>query len=104
MAGTRWLPAGRQASGMRSPRLSLRKGARVTVSGLSDQEVRDTVLRLGGNARGRAGDLTRAGEARALYDFALETGPVDFLINNVGIFEVREFFDTTMRTGSDISM
>lgn len=73
----------------------IREGAHVTISGLIDEEVRNALKRLGPKARGRAGDLTQSGEAQALYSFALEGGAVDFLINNVGIFEVRDFFDTT---------
>jgi NAD(P)-dependent dehydrogenase (short-subunit alcohol dehydrogenase family) len=35
------------------------EGARVTIGGLEANEVDAAVERLGGNARGRAGDLTR---------------------------------------------
>lgn len=71
------------------------EGANVVISGLTQAEVDQAVADLGKSARGLAGDLTKPGEAERLYAFAKETGPVDFLINNVGIFEVREFFDTT---------
>lgn len=70
-------------------------GARVTVSGLTDAQAQSAAARLGPGARAFACDLTAPGQDRALYDVALETGPVDYLVNSVGIFEVRPFFDTT---------
>lgn len=71
------------------------EGARATISGLRQGEVDSAVAALGPGARGMACDLTRPGSAQALADFAEELGPVDYLINSVGIFEVRPFFDTT---------
>lgn len=71
------------------------EGARVIIGGLSAGEVDDAIARLGGNARGRAGDLTNAEDARALYDFAKASGNIDFLINSVGIFAVHDFFEVS---------
>ena len=70
------------------------EGARATVSGLAEAEVAAAVVKLGAEARGMACDLTVAGEDRRLADFARSAGTVDFLINSVGIFEVRPFFET----------
>lgn len=72
----------------------LAEGARATVSGLSAAEVDAACAALGPHCRGLAGDLTREGEAARLAAFAQEAGPVDILVNNVGIFEVRDFFET----------
>ena len=69
------------------------EGARVTVSGLSEDDVAAATARLGDGARGLAGDLTRADDAAALYGFATSAGDVDFLINSVGIFAVHDFFE-----------
>lgn len=72
------------------------EGARVTISGLMAEQVDHAVKRLGSLAVGLACDLTIEGQDRALVDFAGRNGAtVDFLINSVGIFEVRPFFETT---------
>lgn len=71
------------------------EGARATISGLRDDEVTAALGRLGVRAQGRACDLTQAGADRQLVEFAESVAPVDFLVNSVGIFEVRPFFDTT---------
>jgi NAD(P)-dependent dehydrogenase (short-subunit alcohol dehydrogenase family) len=71
------------------------EGARATVSGLRQDEVDAAIAALGPAARGMACDLTKEGADRALADFAEADGPVDFLINSVGIFEVRPFFEIT---------
>ncbi|MGV1795270.1 SDR family NAD(P)-dependent oxidoreductase [Rhizobium sp. A37_96] len=73
----------------------LAEGAEVTLSGLTETEVNEAVVALGTHCRGLAGDLTAKGEPERLYAFAQDNGPVDILINNIGIFEVRDFFETT---------
>ncbi len=70
------------------------EGASATISGLAEAEVVAAVTQLGVQARGMACDLTVAGEDRRLAEFAEAAAPVDFLINSVGIFEVRPFFET----------
>jgi NAD(P)-dependent dehydrogenase (short-subunit alcohol dehydrogenase family) len=70
------------------------EGASVVVSGLDAGEVAAACDALGPACEGLAGDLTKRGEAERLADFARRDGPVDFLVNNVGIFEVRDFFET----------
>lgn len=72
----------------------LDEGARVVVSGLTDEQVEQACHELGPNCSGMAGDLTQPGAAEALADFARRQGRVDYLINCVGIFEVRDFFET----------
>jgi NAD(P)-dependent dehydrogenase (short-subunit alcohol dehydrogenase family) len=71
------------------------EGASATVSGLRDDEVAAAVAQLGDRARGLVCDLTAQGEDRRLVAFAEQIAPVDFLVNSVGIFEVRPFFDST---------
>ncbi|WP_448955442.1 SDR family NAD(P)-dependent oxidoreductase [Labrys neptuniae] len=71
------------------------EGASVTVSGLLEAEVEAALTALGPAAAGLAGDLTAAGEAERLAAFAGRGGPVDILINNIGAFEVRDFFEIT---------
>lgn len=71
------------------------EGARVTVSGLAAGQVQSALATLGPGAAGLDCDLTKEGEDRRLVEFAERFGPIDFLINSVGIFEVRPFFETT---------
>jgi NAD(P)-dependent dehydrogenase (short-subunit alcohol dehydrogenase family) len=70
------------------------EGANAIVSGLDDHEVHAARDELGAACDGLAGDLTQPGEAKRLADSAQREGPVDFLINNVGVLEVRDFFET----------
>jgi NAD(P)-dependent dehydrogenase (short-subunit alcohol dehydrogenase family) len=71
------------------------EGAIATVSGLNEDEVRAAVAALGDGAQGLPCDLTEDGADFRLAGFAEAAGPVDFLVNSVGIFEVRPFFETT---------
>lgn len=79
--------------GLAVARQFIQEGARVTVSGLRDDEVESACRTLGERARGLAGDLTKPGEDQRLCAFAEEAAPVDILINSVGAFEVKEFFE-----------
>ena len=71
------------------------EGATVIVNGRDpgrvDAAVREISAR--GVATGCAADLSTAAGAKKLIDFALQDGAVDILVNNVGTFTVREFFD-----------
>lgn len=67
--------------------------AQVTIGGLDGDEVAAAIERLGVQAQGQAGDLTRGEDAQALYELAASAAPVDFLINSVGIFALRDFFE-----------
>lgn len=75
--------------------LFVEEGASVTISGISRDEVEATCSALGKTCYGLDGDLTVKGEAERLYAYATDRGPVDILINNIGVFEVRDFFETT---------
>jgi NAD(P)-dependent dehydrogenase (short-subunit alcohol dehydrogenase family) len=70
-------------------------GAAVTISGLVQAEVDEAVAALGAGATGLAGDLTDADHAASLHALATRDGPIDYLVNSVGVFEVRDFFDIT---------
>ena len=70
------------------------EGAKVVISGLLADEVNAAVEELGDASKGLVADLTQEGAAECLVNLALESGPIDFLINNVGVFEVRDFFET----------
>jgi len=75
----------------------LEEGANVLVHGLTNTEVDECIDDLSalGSVTGMAGNLTNPEDASALCAFALEGGDIDVLVNNVGIFSVKEFTDLT---------
>jgi NAD(P)-dependent dehydrogenase (short-subunit alcohol dehydrogenase family) len=81
--------------GLAIARAFLAEGARATISGLRADEVSAALTELGPRATGMTCDLTNPEQALALANHARAIAPVDILINNVGIFEVRPFFETT---------
>jgi NAD(P)-dependent dehydrogenase (short-subunit alcohol dehydrogenase family) len=96
LSGKRVLVAGGATGiGLACARAFAEAGATVTVGGLTQAEVDAAVASLGGSASGLAGDLTDGDRAKALYRFATADGPLDHLVNSVGIFEVRDFFETS---------
>jgi NAD(P)-dependent dehydrogenase (short-subunit alcohol dehydrogenase family) len=68
----------------------VREGARVVVNGRTDAAVSEAVSKIGKGALSFAGDLSDAGKAAEL---ARKYPDVDILVNNLGIFEPKEFLD-----------
>jgi NAD(P)-dependent dehydrogenase (short-subunit alcohol dehydrogenase family) len=69
-----------------------REGARVIVNGRTEASVKEAVRALGaaGDVTGFAGDLAQAAAAEAL----VKAHPgIEILVNNLGIFEAKEFAD-----------
>ncbi|WP_425068019.1 SDR family NAD(P)-dependent oxidoreductase [Reyranella sp.] len=66
-------------------------GAAVVINGRTPAAVDEALARLGGAARGRALDLASPEGARDLV--ALEPA-FDIVVNNLGIFQPQDFFDT----------
>lgn len=79
--------------GKATARAYIEEGARVVVNGLTQQEVDACVDDLGalGEVHGFAADLIKTADADALCHFSAELGPIDVLVNNVGIFSVKPF-------------
>ncbi|WP_309085664.1 SDR family oxidoreductase [Chelativorans sp.] len=69
------------------------EGATVVINGRDQAKIDAALADIGGNSHGLSVDLTTEEGAGRLWRFASERGPVEYLINNLGIFNVREFFD-----------
>lgn len=71
------------------------EGAHVIVNGRDPKRVETAVREISarGAVTGCAADLSTAAGTKRLADFATQDGPVDILINNAGMFTVKEFFD-----------
>jgi NAD(P)-dependent dehydrogenase (short-subunit alcohol dehydrogenase family) len=81
--------------GLAIARVFLAERDRATISGLGADEISAALTELGPRATGMTCDLTGPDQALALADHARAIAPVDILINNVGIFEVRPLLETT---------
>lgn len=81
--------------GKATAQVYLEEGARVIVHGLTDEETAACVANLSplGQVTGKAGDLTKPADVEAICAFAQGQGDVDILVNNVGIFSVKDFAD-----------
>lgn len=75
----------------------LREGAEVIINGLTTAEVDVAIDRLAPNGcvSGIEADLGKVEGANALLAFATASGPVDVLVNNVGVFSVKPFAQVT---------
>ena len=71
------------------------EGATVVINGRTQEKLDAACSEIGPNAYGVVADLMRQEGAQKLVDFASNVGPVSFLINNVGIFDVNDFFEVT---------
>jgi len=73
----------------------IREGAQVIVNSRDAGRVEETVAELQalGQAEGIAADLSGPDGVATLVRQAAANGPVDILVNNVGVFEVRPFFE-----------
>lgn len=69
------------------------EGALVVINGRDRAKLEAACLEIGGNARGIVADLGTMEGTKALYDFAESHGPVAFLVNNIGRFDVEDFFE-----------
>lgn len=83
--------------GKATAKMYLQEGAKVLIHGLTQAEVNACVEDLSplGQVHGMAANLANLSEANALCDFASTHGELDVLVNNVGIFSVKEFSELT---------
>lgn len=71
-------------------RVLAEEGATVIVNGRSQESADAAAKKIGGKARGIAGDLSTAAGCAALVEKA---GSIDILVNNAGIFEPKPFVE-----------
>ena len=71
------------------------EGATVVINGRDQARIEAAVASIGARAHGVVADLKSPEGARALADYAGSLGPVSFLVNNVGIFDVNDFFEVS---------
>jgi NAD(P)-dependent dehydrogenase (short-subunit alcohol dehydrogenase family) len=73
------------------------EGVEVIVNGRSPQRTAKvaTEIASAGSAHGIAADLSSAAGVDTLFEQALADGPIDILVNNVGIFEPKPFDEIT---------
>lgn len=94
LAGKRaFISGSTQGIGRAIARALLEEGATVVVNGRGDERLQTTVDGLraqvpGADVSGIAADFT---DAAQVQDLAERLGPVDVLVNNVGVFEVKAF-------------
>lgn len=71
------------------------EGAHVVINGRTKEKLDKACSEIGDRAHGVVADLLDPEAAQALAEFGRGIGPVDFLVNNIGIFDVNDFFDVS---------
>ena len=77
------------------------EGAIVVINGRTQDKLDAACAAIGPNAHGVVADLRTEAGAAVLADFANGFGPVEFLVNNIGVFDVCDFFEVTDETWLD---
>lgn len=71
------------------------EGATVVINGRNPEKLKAACAEIGSNAHGIVADLATQEGAEALMAFAQERGDISFLVNNIGIFDVSDFFEVS---------
>jgi NAD(P)-dependent dehydrogenase (short-subunit alcohol dehydrogenase family) len=71
------------------------EGATVVINGRNEERIAAAAASIGERAHGVVADLRTPEGAKALADYAVGVGPVSFLVNNIGIFDVNDFFEVS---------
>ena len=69
------------------------EGAKVVINGRDKAKLDAACAEIGRGVQGIVADLTTPAGAAALHRFATSFGPVEFLINNIGRFDVEDYFE-----------
>lgn len=84
---------GSSSIGLAISSVFVEEGAEVVINGRDATKLDAACQKLGPRAHGIVADLTTPEGVDALYAFAAEFGPIEFLVNNVGRFEPDDFFE-----------
>lgn len=71
------------------------EGAIVIINGRTQSKLDLACRKIGPNAHGVVADLLDPKGAERLAQFANEFGPISFLVNNIGVFDVNDFFEVS---------
>ncbi|WP_417837721.1 SDR family NAD(P)-dependent oxidoreductase [Thalassospira tepidiphila] len=71
------------------------EGATVVINGRNLDKLNAACDEIGVNAHGVVADLATPEGAEELMTFAEDRGDISFLVNNIGIFDVNDFFEVT---------
>jgi NAD(P)-dependent dehydrogenase (short-subunit alcohol dehydrogenase family) len=71
------------------------EGAIVVINGRTKERIEAAAAAIGPRAHGVVADLMTRDGAEKLAGYASRLGPVSFLINNIGIFDVNDFFEVS---------
>jgi len=71
------------------------EGAVVVINGRDKGRLEAACVRIGPRAHGVVADLLTVEGADALTDYSEGLGPVEYLVNNIGVFEVCDFFEVS---------
>ncbi len=71
------------------------EGAVVVINGRDQAKLDKACASIGPRAHGVVADLMKPEGATRLADFAGKLGPVSFLVNNIGVFDVNDFFEVS---------
>jgi NAD(P)-dependent dehydrogenase (short-subunit alcohol dehydrogenase family) len=71
------------------------EGAAVVINGRNQDKLDAACKEIGENAHSVVADLLTEQGARTLSEFAQGIGPVSFLVNNIGVFDVNDFFEVS---------
>lgn len=71
------------------------EGATVIINGRSQSKLDAAASEIGDRAHGVVADLRQNDGAKNLFDFASSFGPVEYLVNNIGVFDVNDFFEVS---------
>jgi NAD(P)-dependent dehydrogenase (short-subunit alcohol dehydrogenase family) len=71
------------------------EGAQVVINGRDRERIEAAASAIGPRALGVIADLRKPEGAQGLADAAASLGPVSFLVNNIGVFDVNDFFEVS---------
>jgi len=69
------------------------EGAIVAISGRNEEKVENAAKEIGGSAHGVVADATTPEGVAAIVKAATAFGPIEYLVNNIGIFASENFFE-----------